>query len=123
MKATKINITQTKAYKLLEEFLASIPKEHHKKAEELEEELMRLLTAHMVFVWSIKNCNDKMEEFAIERGASVVLKQQIEALSDILYKIESLNNYYYPKNDEQTNQKRVDQKDNRESQDPTIVSP
>jgi hypothetical protein len=97
MSETKMNIGKTKTYKLFAEFMSNLPEEQQKKAEAFEEELYRIIIAHMIFVWGVKTINDLIEEFDLEEGSTVTLKPQVEALSKLLHKVKSLNNYYYKK--------------------------
>ncbi len=98
-----ISISKTKVYILfgdLERAIKSNPKDTQKEMDALEDEIMRLITAHSIFVWGVKNCADKIEELGISDYQSITSIKQMSEINIIISRIKTLNDYYYKKMDE-----------------------
>lgn len=92
----KINLEKTKAYVSYQKLVEAIKDKSLKDLiEEHDTELLSLITAHTLFVYAIKHCHNLLEENFIDKGCSIVFQSQIDALSDIIDKIQTLNNYYF----------------------------
>lgn len=106
----KINLEKTKAYVSYQRLTEAIKdKSLQDLMEDHDTELLSLITAHTLFVYAIKHCHQLIEDNFIEKGQTVVFQHQIEALSDIIEKIQVLNNYYFkPKDDESISKSSMD---------------
>jgi hypothetical protein len=111
-----INLSKTKLYVLYEALGRAVkadPSNVSKEMEALEEEIMRITTAHSLFVFSIRNSYLAMNKVGIEKDVTPVFKEQLDVVNNLVKKIIYLNNYYY--GNESSNQKGVDEKDKEES--------